>query len=177
MPTARSKRQAARHSLDGKERAAAAKLQGDLNPGGTPTIKPPVDEDAAKKAARALERLKDALRNVLDEADPVGAATRRLAEAQDILNQAVAAGLIDQQRATEVYATLKDLMRDQLDPLAAVNRELDQNADLLRMTNEQAEIQSRLLQITEGLRRDGVILTKEETEALRAKLMLERGLI
>lgn len=160
----------------GRERAAAAKLQGDLNPGGTPTIKPPVDEDAAKKAARALERLKDALRNVLDEADPVGAATRRLAEAQDILNKAVAAGLIDQQRATEVYATLKDLMRDQLDPLAAVNRELDQNADLLRMTNEQAEIQSRLLQITEGLRRDGVILTKEETEALRAKLIVEQEL-
>src|SRR3546814_3409981 len=41
------------------------------------------------------------------------------------------------------YTTLFRSMRDQLDPLAAINRELDQNADLLRMTNEQAEVQSR----------------------------------
>src|SRR3546814_19194639 len=44
------------------------------------------------------------------------------------------------------------------------------------MTNEQAEVQSRLLQITEGLRRDGVTLTKEETDALRAKLIVEQEL-
>src|SRR3546814_16436633 len=74
------------------------------------------------------------------------------------------------------YTTLFRSMRDQLDPLAAINRELDQNADLLRMTNEQAEVQSRLLQITEGLRRDGVTLTKEETDALRAKLIVEQEL-
>lgn len=159
----------------GKAREAAAGAQGALNPGGKPPP-PPVDADAAKKAARELERLKNALDNVLDAADPVGAATRRLAEAQEILNKAVKAGLIDQQTATEAYGKLADMMRDQLDPLGAINRHLDENIDLLKLSNDQRQIEADLLNFTEQLRRDGVRLTKEETDALRAKLVVEQEL-
>lgn len=160
----------------GKARVAAQGGEGALNPGGRPTVKPPVDADAAKKAARELERLKNALENVMDAADPLGAAHRRLAEAQDILNRSVAAGLIDQEKAADVYANLKNQMRDQLDPLGAVNRMLDENISLLKLSNEQRQIESDLLQFTEQLRRDGVKLTEDEVAALRAKLVVEQEL-
>lgn len=159
----------------GAEREAAEGMQGALA-GAGPAPRPPVDPDAAKKAARELERLKSALMNVLDAADPVGAATRRLAEAQDILNRSVAAGLITQEKAAGVYEELKHQMRDQLDPLAAVNRYLDENIKLLGMSNDARQIEADLLQMTEQLRRDGVKLTQDEVAALRAKLVVEQEL-
>lgn len=160
----------------GKERLANQGKEGGLNAGGTNTVKPPVDEEAAKKAAKELERLKNALDNVRDAADPVGAAKRRLAEAQDILNRSVAAGLIEQQEATKVYEQLKFQMRDQLDPLAALNRALDENIDLLKMSADQANIEGQLRRMIQDLQRDGVELTKQETDALRAKLVVEQEL-
>lgn len=167
---------AKRASEISKARIAAQGGEGALNPGGRPTVKPPVDPDAAKKAARELERLKNALENVMDAADPLGAAQRRLSEAQDILNRSVKAGLIDQEKAADVYANLKDQMRDQLDPLGAVNRMLDENIGLLKLSNEQRTIEADLLQFTEQLRRDGVKLTQDEVAALRAKLVVEQEL-
>lgn len=161
----------------GKERLAAEAAKGDLGGGTTPPPKPPVvDPDAAKKAARELERLKDALRNVLDQANPVDAATRQLAEAQDILTRSVKAGLISQDAAVKAYEEVAFQMRDQLDPLGAVNREIDENTALLKLNSDEAKIQADLLAITKSLRRDGVTLTEEETAALRAKLVVEQEL-
>lgn len=167
---------AKRASEISKERIAAQTAQGALGGGGQNLIKPPVDEAALKKAQRELDKLKNALLNVMDAADPVGAAQRRLAEAQDILNKAVKAGLIDLQKSKDVYAELKEQLKDQLDPLAAVNRHLDENISLLKMGNDQRQIEADLMQFTDQLRRDGVKLTSEETAALRAKLVVEQEL-
>lgn len=160
----------------GKERLANQGSEGGLNGGGPNTITPPVDEAAAKKAAKELERLKSALEQIRDTADPVGAATRRLAEAQDILAKSVAAGLIKQEEAVQVYEQLKFQMRDQLDPLAALNRAIDENIDLLKMSADQASVEGQLRRSIQDLQRDGVTLTKEETDALRAKLVVEQEL-
>lgn len=158
-----------------KERLANQGGEGELEDGGPPPA-PPFDEEAAKKAARELERLKHALLNVLDAANPVDAAHRRLAEAQDILNRSVAAGLITQEAAAQAYESLAFQMRDQLDPLAALNRAIDENIDLLRMSADQANIEGQLRRMVQDLQRDGVQLTKEETDALRAKLVVEQEL-
>lgn len=160
----------------GKERLANQGGTGGLNPGGPNTVKPAVDEAAAKKAAKELERLKNALDQVRDSADPVGAATRRLAEAHDILAKSVAAGLIEQEESVKIYEQLKFQMRDQLDPLAALNRAIDENIDLLKMSADQAGIEGQLRRSIQDLQRDGVTLTKEETDALRAKLVVEQEL-
>lgn len=160
----------------GKARAAAEGNAGDLAGASGKPPAPPVDADAAKKAARELERLKNALASVLDAANPVDAATRRLAEAQDILNRAVKAGLINQDDAAKAYANLADMMRDQLDPLAAINRHLDENIGLLKLSNDQRQIEADMMNFTEQLRRDGVKMTQQEVEALRAKLVVEQEL-
>lgn len=160
----------------GKARDAAKNASSPLAGASGVVGKPTIDEDAAKKAAKELERLKNALDNVLDAANPVEAAQRRLAEAQEILNKAVAAGLIDQQKAKDAYSNLSDMMRDQLDPLAAINRHLDENISLLKLSNEQRQIEADMMNFTEQLRRDGVKLTQEEVAALRAKLTVEQEL-
>lgn len=157
-----------------KERLSRA--DSPLNGGTGNTVKPPIDEDAAKKAARELARLQRELQQVLDTADPLGAAHRRLAEAQDILNRSVERGLISQSAAAEAYEQLKFQLRDYLDPLGAVNRELDENIELLKLGNNERQIEADLLNITKTLRRDGVTLTEEETAALRAKLVVEQEL-
>lgn len=151
---------------------AAADLSGRTGGGGGAVV----DPNAAKKAARELEKLKNALARVLDQADPLAAAHRQLAEAQDILNRAVAKGLISQEEAATVYEKLKFQMQDMLDPLGAVNREIDQSIELLKLSNEQREIEAQMLGLTESLRKSGVDLTKEEIDALRAKLIVEQEL-
>lgn len=158
-----------------KERLAK-QGQGELGGGGPNTVKPPVDEAAAKKAARELERLKNALGQVLDQANPVEAAQRRLAEAQGILTRAVQAGLITQEKATTAYENLEYQLRDALDPLAALNRGLDEHISLLKMSGEQAEIEQTLLSYTKQLRQDGIKLTEAEIAQLRAKLEVEQEL-
>lgn len=156
-----------------KERLAGLDVESPLL-GGTPGgDKPIVDPNAAKE----LDKLKDALRNVMDQADPVGAAMRQLAEAEDILTRAVTANLITQEQKAQIFSTLTELMKDQLDPLGALNDEIDKNIELLKMGNEQRDIESQMYQLTEDLKRRGVKLTAEETAALRAKLIVEQELM
>lgn len=139
-------------------------------------IKPPVDPKDADKAAKALKRLKSELDSLLDSVNPVTAAKRRLAEAQDILNRSVAAGLITEKEATAVYEEMAFQLRDQIDPLAALNRQIDESIALLGMSNAERQIESQMMQETQRLRLDGVKLTQEEIDQLRAKLVVEQEL-
>ena len=160
----------------GKARGAAG-VAGDLMGGGPAAPpKPPKNKDGADKAARELERLRDALRQLRDAADPVGAAMRQLADDQATLDMAVSKHLITQKEATAIYEELKYQMRDQLDPLAALNRSIDESVGFLKMSNDQRTIEQQMLQYTNQLRKDGKELTDAETEALRAKLIVEQEL-
>lgn len=161
----------------GQERLKQAAAEGGLNPGGTPRPKTgEVDKGAAKRAARELERLKDALRGIKDAVDPVGAAERELAEVHDTLTRSVKAGLITQKESAALYEGYKETLKEQLDPLAALNREMDNHIDLLKMSSEQAGVEGQLRQMIQDLQRSGVKLTKEETDQLRAKLVVEQEL-
>ena len=161
----------------GAERLKEVK-DGQLGGGGGPPVKPPVeaDKDAAKKAAKELERLRDAYRGILDTADPVGAATRRLAEDEAILAKAVKLGWIEKDKAREVGEQLAFQMRAQLDPLKSLNDEINKNIELMGMSAQQRAIESQLYQQTNALREQGKTLTIEETAALRAKLTVEQQL-
>ena len=160
----------------GAARAAATGEEVDLS--GSKAYNPvaEVDKNAIKKAQRELEQLKNSLASVLDAADPVAAATRRLAEAQDVLAKATKAGLITQDAAAQAYANLAEMMEDQLDPLRAINKEIDESIALLKMSNRESEIEQQIMQITHSLRRDGVKLSETELGQLRAKLVVEQEL-
>lgn len=157
----------------GKDRLAGAAL-GSLGGGGTG--RSPIDEEAAKKAAEALKRLQESLNGLLDSIYPVDAAKRQLKDAQELLTKSVAAGLITQEKANQAYEDMKVQLRDQLDPLGALNRELDKSIELLKMSAGQRQIEAELYQMTQQLQREGVKLTTEEVAALRAKLTVEQEL-
>lgn len=149
----------------------------ELNPGGKPrTVKPPVDADAAKKAARELEQLRSALRGVLDEANPMEAAQRRLADTQDILNKAVKAGLIHIDDARVAYDNIAQSMDDQLHPLNALNAQIEESMKLLGMSNAARQIEGQMLDYTRQLKEAGLVVGEAELEQLRAKLTAEQEL-
>lgn len=157
----------------GKERAAAAKPGGvDLSQvlGGGGGAGGEDASEAAKKAQRELERLRNELDRLVGAIDPVKGAMMDLAAAEDTFNRAIAKGLITKEEAARYMAKMREDYRDALDPLGALNRELERQTDIMRLGNREREVEEQLFRDTEQLRRAGIVLTEEETAKLRAKL-------
>lgn len=131
---------------------------------------------AREEIDHELEQLKDSLRQLQDQADPVGAAVRQLADDHDTLTKAVQRGLIAQTDADKIFAALTLQMRDQLDPLAALNRDIDDRIRLLRLSNDEAQIELQLMQAKQQLQQAGKTLNDEELAQLKAKLTVEQEL-
>lgn len=129
------------------------------------------DEKPGKKNDNErLKGMKKDLNSLLASIDPVGNAILEMRDAEDLLNNAQKEGLITKKELVFYLQMLENYYKDQIDPLAAINRELDQQQELLKLTGQQYEVESDLLQMVNQLRREGVILNKEETQALRERL-------
>lgn len=135
--------------------------------GNTPTkAESPVDEAAielSKKQSDALERLRD-------KYDAVYRAQSELREDTTLLNAAYAAGKITLEERNKLLQQINDRLRDQLDPIGAINREIDRQTSLLQLNSKEQEIQNELYKYQEGLKKQGIKLTSDETAALKAKL-------
>ncbi len=119
-----------------------------------------------------LKKMKDELAGVVGKYDQVWAAQEEVRKSTDILNKSVAAGLITRTRANEVIALMNQQLRDQLDPLGAVNRELDDQQRLLGLTADAREIETQMMAIQKDLRGQGVNMTERELTQLRERLSL-----
>jgi tape measure domain-containing protein len=126
-------------------------------------------QKANEVLAMAREEIRGGLLNTYDE---VRAAQSELAEAEFNLNEAVRVGLITQNERNKALETAKAQLRDQLDPLAAINRELDNELTLLGQESDEREVNNQIRQITNDLLLKGVTLTTTEVELLRTKLQL-----
>lgn len=146
-----------------KERTKAAPAV-DLSQAGARTA-PLIDPDKLKK-------MRDELAGVVGKYDQVWAAQEEVRKSTDILNKSVAAGLITRTRANEVIALMNQQLRDQLDPLGAVNRELDDQQRLLGMTADAREIETQIMAIQKDLRGQGVNMSERELAQLRERLSL-----
>lgn len=136
----------------------------DLSQAG-PRTAPLMDPEKAKK-------LKDELAGVVGRYDQVWAAQEEVRKSTEILNKGVAAGMITRERANQVIALMNQQLRDQLDPLGAVNRELDDQQRLLGLTSDAREIETQVMTIEKDLRQQGVNLNAEELRQLRERLAL-----
>lgn len=155
----------------GKDRVAA---QGgpaaDLTQKGARSAIP--DPEAAKKAAEAMKKLQDSLASLIGSYDRVWAAQQEYTEGVKLLEQAEAAGLITAERKAQVIALMQEQLRDAMDPLGALNRELDREGELLKMTADQREIENQLRSIQQDLLMQGIILNEQELAQLRERLTL-----
>lgn len=135
-----------------------------------------IDEEMTEKERHALEKLKNELREVLNQFAPLEGATLEMERAQSILNAALGKGLINGTQFANFTTLLKKHYVDILDPLGKLNREMDEQIKLLNLSARAREVEAQVIQITKSLLQDGVILTQKETDALRDKLKIMQSL-
>ncbi len=116
------------------------------------------------------------LQQLIGLLDPVANAIRRVQEAEELLNAAVATGAISSERRSQLLEALGRQYRDQLDPLAAVNLELGQERELLELSVEARADATRFLELENQLRADGVSLTAQSAGALMTEITSLRQL-
>jgi tape measure domain-containing protein len=115
-----------------------------------------------KDAADAMKRLRDEYNSFLGSLSDVTAAEQELEKAQRLLDRAVRAHLTTQEEANALMAQREEMLRDQLDPYAAVVREIEREIVLLGQSEEVRNRTTRLLEIENDLRGKGVELTSEQ---------------
>jgi tape measure domain-containing protein len=148
----------------------------------------PIDENGFIKSnkgdvdgARAAKQHADERKRLREEFDRFGAslslveaAEIELSRAEDLLHRAQAAGLTTGEEAAEQLARKKELLKDQLDPLGAVMRGIQEERDLLLMSNREREIEAERRRIVVDLQRQGVAVTEAESAQLRAALEVQQ---
>lgn len=131
---------------------------------GANTYKAPVEDDGS------VDKLQNKLNALLRTIDPITGAQEKLRQGTETLNKAFEAGLITMERRDDLLKRLKEHLRDQLDPLGKINRDMAQEASLLRLGNDEREIQKKLLEDIEKLRKAGVNLSPLEQQKLEANI-------
>ena len=131
---------------------------------GANTYKAPVEGDGS------VDKLQNKLNALLRTLDPITGAQEKLRQGTETLNKAYEAGLITMERRDDLLKRLKEHLRDQLDPLGKINRDMEQEARLLRLGNDEREIQKKLLEDIEKLRKAGVNLSPLEQQQLEANI-------
>lgn len=149
------------------DEAAGAGAVSGVTPPGVPTP-PGGDGKKGKKGKELIDQLKE----LVGQYDKVWAAQQELIKAEKLLDDAEKAGLITGTRKAEVLKMVKDQLKDQLDPLGAVNREMDKELELMKLTTDQREVESQARSIVLDLMQQGVYLSDTENTKLREKLQL-----
>lgn len=129
-----------------------------------------VSGKASAAELKKLETLKNQLRQLLDKIDPTEGALLEFDKALTTLNQSVAKGLITGKQMLTYLSTLKEHFRDLLDPLAAINREINKQSDLLSLSAREREVEAQVMSDVDALKKQGIVLDAAQTVALRDKL-------
>lgn len=116
----------------------------------------------------------DALKDLLDRLDPLGAALRGLAEDQAVLTAAFDKGRITGGDYAILTAKLKDSYQEALDPLGALLDQYRQEIELLGLSADEREIQQALLQQEQALKAKGLELGATELQQLRETIVARR---
>jgi len=122
---------------------------------------------------RQLEQLRDSLQGVYDQYDPLGAAQREYAESQMSLALALAMDVIPSTEAYEsALARLETTTRNARDPMAAMQRDMDREIELLRMGERERQIEIDTRNRVNELVAAGVQLHDINNEQLREQVAL-----
>lgn len=124
----------------------------------------------ADKAAKELERLKEALSRLIGEINPTYEALRKLAEAQEILDKSVKANLITQEKADWVMGRLRDKYKEVLDPIGFLIDKYKQEREVLQYVGDEQQVQAELLRITNDLKKKNYEVTTAQVAALKAEI-------
>ena len=119
--------------------------------------------DEIQKQIKDLDRLERSL-------NPIIAAQRELADTEKLLNDLRRAGQITEAQAADLLAKQTFALRDQLDPLGAVTRGLEEEIRLRGLSADEARRETEVTRILNDLRKRGVEVTDEQTRSIRELL-------
>lgn len=128
-----------------------------------------IDPKEIEKERKALERLQEQLRSVLNDIAPLQGAQLEMAKDMRVLDAAQQKGLITKQQEAQYVELLKKHYVDILDPLGKYSRDLEQQTQLLSLNTREREIEQQVIQATQELLEKGVILNADEIKSLREK--------
>lgn len=154
----------------GKARKAAeAAAAGEVSDVAPPAVALP---GSGKKGKDPRKKLMEDLQQLVSQYDRVYAAQMEYKDALKLLDKAEAAGMITRERKAEVIGMITEQLKDALDPIGAINREMDKELDLLKLTTDAREIESQIMAIQQDLRMQGLTLGDAELTQMREKLKL-----
>jgi tape measure domain-containing protein len=118
---------------------------------------------------KELEKATNDLRSFLNTVLPSSGAVLELAKAEKVLTEAQKVGLITQAQHTQYLALAKQYYEDTINPLGKINRDLDEQAGLLRLNSAAREVETQLLQTMKELQQQGIALSQAEVVELHNK--------
>lgn len=157
-------------TLGAAVRAAGRNKGNDVDLNKTPPAMPAIseaDDKANKKAARELERLRNAYESLRASIDPIWGAQQRLAEGTDLLNAALQKGWIDTGQYTDLLLALGDSLEDALNPMKAYQKEYEEMIRLSQLGTREREVEMETEKAIQQLRKAGVIDADKYRNQLR----------
>lgn len=133
----------------------------DLDKKGPRLVKPQVDD------GKELKKLRDELQALVGSVDPVIGGLQAITDGREILTKAVQKGIITDEYAREISEKLSQRYEEQVNPVAALNKEVADEVRLLGLSAEAREIETQMMALQARLKTAGVTLTNEETDAYR----------
>lgn len=139
-------------------------------------VKPPAPPHTDPNADKTRKKLEKQLQGVLQEISPLQSALVHLAQAEDVLDKAQKAGIITKTQEAKYLEELKKKYQDALDPIGAVTRKLQEEADTYKYVGDAQQAHAKLLPILEDLRKKNVTVTEEQTKAFYAQIVALQAL-
>jgi len=128
--------------------------------------------ETEKERLGRLKREADELLRVQASISSVTAAKQTLAEAEAVLSREQIKGNVTMQEMLNILSTMRAQLADQLDPMAAINRELEAQEQNFGKSAAQIEVDNQVRTIQQQLLRQGVELGAEEVQQLESRIGL-----
>ncbi len=124
-------------------------------------------EDFSHGDNKAVNKLENQLRALLNRIEPARGALLEMAKAEDVLNKSVSKGLINTAEKSHYLNVLKLHYQDIIDPMGAYFRELNKEIDYLKLNNKERLIEETVNKEVMSLRKKGIVLTETEISKIR----------
>jgi TP901 family phage tail tape measure protein/lambda family phage tail tape measure protein len=132
---------------------------------------------AAKNAKRLAEEQQRSFKSLAASLQPLEGSLTELNEAEAVLQQQRALGLITADEQKVLQGQLTDAFRDALDPIGALNQKLEEEQTLAKLSNAERAIEARVIQEVNSLKKAGVEDADSQADAIRKSVRATSALI
>jgi len=154
-------------TLQAIEKKAAARRKTTANLDAVPAAAALSAASSSAKAGSAKAQ-RDEFADLVSQIDSVGAASRRFAAAQQVLDDAFSAGKIKNvQEYQRYFGLLRQQYQDAINPVGAYLNQIRDEMDLLKLSSAERDAQRTSMQAVNQLRKQGVEVSISEQAAIK----------